>query len=350
MISTEHMKKYILFVTVVLLGVSCSNNDKSLKTNISSQSVIDSLINGIAMDNILNDEGIGIGWKENDQWKRYIRLSEIATEEELVELTDHENAVVRGYSFQALAKNKSSQVFPILINHLTDTAMVTSFSGCFKTDQMLGDYLIDVVTIDKNDTTDYKLDDREQAIVDIILLFDKSIQLSTRTNLLLKLPPKEEYYNRIKEILLEGDEDFALPLLAKYRKKADKKLIVEKLTSTNREDWYYGLMAVRNYPDPDFYPYLVELYNYEMTQDKGLTRPSIRILYQAIVQYKNKRSCDLIKQTLSEKDRTDLNYQNECIYLALTKYPNKIYNGLKELIKLTDLQLQDIEYSIDSDT
>ncbi len=344
------MKKYILFVIVLLLGISCSNSNQLLNGHVTPQSAIDSLVTDIAIENMLNDEGVGIGWSQNDQWERYIKLSEVATEEALVKLTDHENAVVRGYSFQALAKNKSSQVFPILINHLADTATVTSFSGCFKTDQMLGDYLIDVVTIDKNDTTTYKLDNREQAIIDSILLFDKSIQLSTRTNLLLKLPPKVEYYNRIKEILLDGDEDFALPLLAKYRKKVDKKLIVEKLTSTNREDWYYGLMAVRNYPDPDFFPYLVKLHNYEMTDEKGLTIPSIRILYQAIVQYKNLQSYNLIKQILSEKDRTDLSCHYESIYLALNKFPNKIYNGLKEQIKLTDLQLHDIEYSIDIDT
>ena len=344
------MKKYILFVIVLLLEISCSNNNKTLNTSPSSQSVIDSLINGIAMDNMLNDEGIGIGWSENTQWKRYLKLSEIATEEELVKLTDHENAVVRGYSFQALAKNKSSKVFSILIDHLTDTATVACFSGCFQTDQMIGDYFINIVTINKDDTTAYKLNEREQAIVDSTLLFDKSIQLLARTDLLLVLPPKEEYYNRIKDIYLEGNENFALPLLAKYRKKSDKRLIVEKLTSTDRKDWYYGLMAVRNYPDPDFFPYLVKLYNYEMTQEKGLTTPSIRILYQAIAQYKNRQSYNLIKQTLSKEEKPELRYHYKYIYLALTKYPNKIYNGLRDKIKLTDLELHDVEDSMDSET
>lgn len=344
------MKKHILLIAIFALGASCSNNNKSLNEQTTHQSIIDSLVIDIAMDNMLNDEGIGIGWRENDQWKRYLRLSEVATEDELVKLTNHENAVVRGYSFQALAKNKSSHVFPILINHLTDTATATSFSGCFQTDQMLGDYLIDIVAINKNDTTIYKLNNGEQAIVDSILLFDKSIRLYARTSLLLKLQPKEGYYNRIKDIFLEGDEHFALPLLAKYRKKADKKFIIEKLISTDREDWYYGLMAVRNYPDPDFFPYLIKLYNYEMTNKVGLTIPAIRILYQAMVQYKNRQSYDLIKQTLSKKERTDLSYHYEYIYLALAKYPNKIYDGLKEQIKLTDLQLHNIEYSLDSDT
>ncbi len=267
-----------------------------------------------------------------------------------MKLTDHENAVVRGYSFKALAKNKSSKVFSILIDHLTDTATVKCFSGCFQTDQMLGDYLIDVVTINKVDTMTYKLGNKEQSIIDSILLFDKSIQLSARTSLLLELPPKEEYYNRIKDIFLEGDENFALPLLAKYRKDTDKKMIISKLTSSDRDDWYYGLMAVRNYPDADFFPYLVKLYNYEMTSDRGLTIPSIRILYQAIVQYKNNLSYNLIKQTLSKEEKPELRYHYEYIYLALTKYPNKIYKGLRDQIKLTDLQLHDMEYSIDSET
>ena len=122
------MKKYILFVIVLLLGISCSNSNQLLNGHVTPQSAIDSLVTDIAIENMLNDEGVGIGWSQNDQWERYIKLSEVATEEALVKLTDHENAVVRGYSFQALAKNKSSQVFPILINHLADTATVTSFS------------------------------------------------------------------------------------------------------------------------------------------------------------------------------------------------------------------------------
>lgn len=258
--------------------------------------------------------------------------------------------MVRGYSFRSLAKIKSSQVFPILVKHLSDTANVTTYSGCIMSTEMLGDYLIDVVFTTPIDSGTYQLNTRERAIIDSILLFDKSIKLSARTFLLLDIDIDDIYYDRIREIATEGKERFALPILAKYKRKADKQLIVDKLLSTDKEDWYYGLMAVRNYPDPDFLPSVIKLYDFEMTHEKGLTIPGIKMLYQALVQYRNEISRELIQKTLSQKENRNLRYHNEYIYLALSKYPHKIYNGLKDQLKLTDLQLQNVEYSMKSDT
>lgn len=346
------MKNITILSCFFFLYISCSTSPKPQEYSNDSmlQLEIDTLISGIVAENILNDEGIGISWRKNPQWERFIRLSAIATEEDLIKLMDHSNAVVRGYSFHALAKMKSSQVFPILKKHLSDTTTVTTFSGCFLNDEMLGDYLIDVVSPNQIDSNIYRLNVKEQAVVDSILLFDKSIKLYARTSLLLDIDTDDRYYNRIREIAIEDNEKFALPVLAKYKRKADKRLIIDKLTSKERDDWYYALMAVRNYPDPDFFPYVVKLHHFEMTDKKGLTIPGIRMLYQAIVQYKDKTSRGLIQKTLSAKRRADLTNHYEYIYLALSKYPHNIYNGLKEQIQLTDYQLSNMEYSMEDDT
>lgn len=342
--------KSLFILPFLLITISCSNSrhKPNLDKKDSIEYEIDTLVSAIAAENRLNDEGIGIGWKENSQWKRFYRLSQIATEEELITLTDHPNAVVRGYSFQALAKKNSDQTFPILIKHLTDTATVITFSGCFQTEDKLANYLIEVVTPNLVDSDMYKLNKREQATVDSILLFDKSIHsLYARTRLLEEIKTDKKYYNRIRELAIENNEKVSVPVLAKYRNANDKQIIIDKLKSSERTDWYYALMAVRNFPDPAFFPYVEKLYKFEMTDKTGLTISGIRMLYQAIVQYKNKASRDLIQRTLSDQSRTDLSDHYEYIYLALKKYPHKIYHGLIDQIKLTDFQMNNVKNSMD---
>lgn len=348
------MKALIKIFLIILLGSCTGNKNINSEKTLRIRDDIAILVSAIAEENMLNEQHVGIAGKESPQWKRYIKLSKLATNEELISLTDHDNPVIRGYSFRALANRKSSETFSILLKHLSDTTKVQTFSGCIMGEEMLSYYFINIVTPNLIDTNLYKLNKQEQACVDSVLLFDKSIVLYARTRLLIDIKPEEKFYNRVKEITLEGSDDFALPALAKFQKDSDKQLVIDKLNSTNSSNWYYALMAVRNYPNADFFPHIKRLHNLEMTREKKLTIPGIRMLYQAIVQYKNEASRKLIEQSLSAKDESTSDYQMkyhlEYIYLALVKYPDNIYNGLKEQIKLSDLQLHNIEYSLDSDT
>lgn len=348
------MKVFIKIFLIIILG-SCAGNKRIEGEKVFSiRSRIATLVSAMVEENMLNEEYVGIAGEETEQWKRFVKLSELATNEELISLSDHDNPVVRGYFFRALANRKSSETFSILMKHLSDTTRVQTFSGCIMSEEMLGDYFINIVTPNLIDTNLYKLNKQEQAWVDSVLLFDKSIVLYARTRLLIDIKPEEKFYSRVKEITLEGSEDFALPTLAKFQREIDKQLIINKLNSTNSGDCYYALMAVRNYPNADFFPHLERLHNLEMTKKMKLTIPEIRMLYQAIVQYKNEASRKLIEQSLSAKVESISDYQMgyhlEYIYLALVKYPDNIYNGLKEQIKLSDIQLHNIEYSLDSDT
>ncbi|MBK9962980.1 MAG: hypothetical protein IPP06_17140 [Saprospiraceae bacterium] len=91
---------------------------------------IEKIVNGIAKDNVLKSEGVGYAGIRTDQWDRYIALKEHATNEELIALTDHKNGVIRCYSFEALATRKDSNIYSVLIKHLTDTAIIPTFQGC----------------------------------------------------------------------------------------------------------------------------------------------------------------------------------------------------------------------------
>jgi hypothetical protein len=108
-------------------GGSCNGQTP---TSSAIRPVIQKIANGIAKDNVLKSAGVGYGGVRTDQWERFEKLKKEATDEELKELTENKNPVVRCYSFQAIATRKSIDVFPILLKHLNDTARIETFQGC----------------------------------------------------------------------------------------------------------------------------------------------------------------------------------------------------------------------------
>ncbi|NCT18998.1 MAG: hypothetical protein GW771_12285 [Flavobacteriia bacterium] len=320
-------------------------------TNMFGQTVgpeIDKIVKGIAKDNMLKSAGVGIAGARTDQWDRYIALKTKATNEELINLTDSENGVVRCYSFQALATRKNINLLPILIKHLTDTTTITTFQGCIISDQMVGDYFLDVVTPQYIDLDAYKLTENERQQVDSILIFNKSIRLSAKSEVLRKLKPEQKLYDRIREIVVDEKSNSALIALSKFQNPKDKDFIIEKLKSTKTDIQYYGLQAVKNYPDSSFFYFLSEIHSVEIKKPTGFNYSMLRTLYQAIVQYKNKESRELLEQTLNSTKGSTLQYHSEFIWLALELYPDPIYDGIQGRIKLSDYKRSDLQYWIDN--
>jgi hypothetical protein len=228
----------------------------SLWTTLFGQTIrpeIGNTVNRIEKDNMLKSLGVGYGGVRTDQWDRYISLKEKATSEELITLTDHNNGVVRCYSFQALATRKDINIFPILIKHLTDTTIITTFQGCIISSQSVGDYFLEVVTPQYIDLEAYKLTDFERHKVDSILIFDKSIRLSAKSEVLRKLKPKHKYYNRVCEIVIEENDNNGLIALSKFQNQQDKDFIIERLNSNKTYIQYFGLQAVKYFPDTSFF-------------------------------------------------------------------------------------------------
>jgi len=309
---------------------------------------IDKIVKEIAKDNVLKSEGVGYGGVRTDQWDRYISLKEKATNDELITLTDYDNGVVRCYSFQALAIRKVTNVYTVLIKHLTDTNCITTFQGCSMGSQCVGDYFLEVVTPQYIDLDAYKLTETERQNVDSILIFDKNIRLSAKSEVLRKLKPEQKYYDRIREIVIEEQNNNALIALSKYQKQLDKKFIIERLTSNKTDIQYYGLQAVKNFPDSLFFPYLSDIHSVEIKKPTGFNYSMIRTLYQAIVQYKDRQSRELLEFTLNTTTKYTLQYHSEFIWLALELYPDTIYDGIQGKIKLSDYKRSDLQYWIDN--
>ena len=173
------MKEYFLLLFLLpLLFYNCEaqdGNEKFPSSNSSpldTQSKLDSLVLEIATHNKVEKAFIGKAALPSKQWKRYEQLKKIATMDQMVALTKHENPAVRCYAFQSLANKKSDQVFPILLSHLQDTAFVFARNGCFTGNVHVRDYFIAVVLpkhMEFMQLDAYNLSKKERKIVDSLL-------------------------------------------------------------------------------------------------------------------------------------------------------------------------------------
>ncbi|MGI6319723.1 MAG: hypothetical protein ACOXZK_01875 [Bacteroidales bacterium] len=303
---------------------------------------IDSLISKIASKNNLSSNWSGIFLEESDQRKAYFILRENATDAELIQLTKHENPNVRCYAFESLMYRENVDFTNIIIDHLYDTAYVNHVIGCMVATKSVIDYFIEMLTSEDIDEHAYKLSNNEKNIIDSILIFGQNINLNAKDLLLLSIYPRKDYYERIREIVVNENNISGLVALAKYKNQQDIELILDKLKSTKREDKFHSLWAVRYFPDSTFFQHLKEIKSKDLKKTSNAAL--IRMFYQALVQYKDSASIDLIQSNLKEMEDGLLETHSQFIWLAIEKYPAPMYIDIKNEIRLSENQRSDIEY------
>lgn len=334
--------KYSAGITlyIVCLGHLACNAQQSQTSTDELRPAIQKIAKGIARGNVLESEFVGIAGTRSKQWDKYEKLKQEATNDELRQLVNNKNAVIRCYSFQALANRKGVDVFPILINHLNDTAYVETLQGCIGSSQTAGDYFLEVVTPQYVDLNAYKLTSNQRSVVDSILLFDKSIQIAAKYGLLFSLKPNQLYYNRIREIASKDDIPVAVLALARYNNKNDIG-IIKKLFDKEKTE-YYAAYSAREFPDSSFEPYLTSLFEKEWNK-KLYDYPKWRILYQALAKYPTKETYKLFQQTIEAKDSFRYQTLGKYLMIALTKYPNEIFEPIKSRIALEEYYANEVK-------
>jgi hypothetical protein len=246
--------------------------------------------------------------------------------------------VVRCYAFQALA-SKKTDVFPILLQHLADTAQVSTHSSCIISSIKAGDYFIDVVTPNHIDLNCYKLNEAQQASLDSILLNDPTVRVNKKEELLTEIKPNPKFYNQIRQQAETGSPQATLAL-SKFQKDADAS-IVEKLFLGSETDIYYAIYSAREYPSPKFYSFLVANFEKEW-HDKLYDYSKWRLLYQALAKYPTDKTYKLFERTVQAKDDFRRQTLGVDLLIALRKYPNPKFDSLKQRIKLDSTYLDDV--------
>lgn len=84
----------------------------------------------MAAHNVYESETIGIANAKSKQFARYQQLVAKASEEQLLQLTSHSNAVVRLYAYQALRQKGVNIPESLVQKFKADTTSVQSMQGC----------------------------------------------------------------------------------------------------------------------------------------------------------------------------------------------------------------------------
>ena len=333
------MKLHLLAASSLFL-VSCnmSVGQDVTKTKAAIRPELARLVRKIAADNMLKSAGVGEAGVRTSQWERYETLKEKATDEELKTLTDDSNSVVRCYAFQALASRKTD-VYPILLQHLADTAQVRTFMGCIISSIKTGDYFIDVVTPDYVDPSCYKLTSNQQTALDSILLNNITVRVDKKTQLLAVIKPNPKFYKQIRKQAEQGSPQATLAL-ARFQKESDINIIMS-LFSGSEINNYYAIYSAREYPSPTFYPLLVKNFESEW-HEKLYDYSKWRLLYQALANYPTDETYKLFERTVHTTDDFRRQILGTYLMIALKKYPNPKFTSLMPLIKLDRYHLDDV--------
>jgi hypothetical protein len=286
------------------------------------------IVDRIAAVNVVMGEAVGYGGTRPAQYDNFVALRAAATAEELTQLTRHPNATVRCYAFWALSYHWGIELLPILLDHVDDTEEVSTFFGCFKGDRMAGDFFIDVVTRMRVDPRLSPLNSIERATLDRALI-NRPNDLRAKGEALVRAQPDESLYPRIRELVIEEENQAALVALAKYHKEQDIALILKNRATPQGgvADNRYTYQAISEYPHPDFFPFLERALHAAL----GRTRFNLewKDLYQAIASYKNDKAVALLRVALTQaRHERTRKHHLDFVQEAVQVCGDPIYDGL----------------------
>lgn len=262
------------------------------------------------------------------QWDNFEELKNRASKEELIELTNHPNGVVRSYSFWALSLRRNVDLFSIVKEHLTDYEVIKTQFGCIGNEEMVGDFFIQIMTSRYIDVYADKMDAKEMKELDSLLIYQPN-KLSSRYDAIDRAEPTESLYPKIRELVIEEKNQSALVTLAKYRKEQDIEIIKNFRADTDKDEggFYFTYLAMQQFPRQEYIPRLES--NLKKTLDNTHYSMEWRELYKAIASFKNEKSVELLSIPFTEVQHQNIKkYHIEFVFNAILEFQDPIYDDL----------------------
>jgi hypothetical protein len=312
----------IFFTTLISSGQSIY--DSKLISNKTKKAV-----KKIEKVNELMSSAVGAAGMRPKQWDNFEELKKSATKEELIELTNHPNGVVRSYSFWALSHKKDIDLFQIVKNHINDSELISTQFGCIGSQEMVGDFFIQIMTPQYVDLDSDKMESKEMAELDSLLIY-KPNKLSSRYSAIANAEPTDRLYPKIRKLVIKENNQSALVTLAKYQNEQDIELIINN-RDVNDEDkesgFYFTYIAMQEFPRPEYLPILES--HLKRTLDDTHFSQEWRELYKAIASFKNEKALELLKLPFTEVQHQNIKkYHIDFVFDAILEYQNKLYDDL----------------------
>ncbi|WP_422360315.1 hypothetical protein [Reichenbachiella sp.] len=143
-----------ILITSILITICFSNGNSQSWSPINEQSIrpeLTDIISNLTETNQLKGEFTGPGAYTSQQYKNFESLLDLCTEEDLIQLTNFNNPVVRSYAFWGLARQSSLMTEQIIRNHVNDDEPVKTIFGCTQTNRSVAEFMLKVVTPDEVD-------------------------------------------------------------------------------------------------------------------------------------------------------------------------------------------------------
>lgn len=238
-----------ILIIVTLLSVNLSyGQSKKVKT----------IVEQIAKINEVQYQIINEGGNESDNYKNFIKLKEIATTEELVKLTDHENATVACYASWALADNFYPDLKSIFLKFILKNRLVHTFSGCNKSQDNISEELY--FRYCNNTNIRNRPKDKILIELDSIIIFSKNVYWLLLKRALENRIYLEPYKTQISNLAFEENRKEAIFYLCLwYRAEYADKIKIALLKYLNETDfkntgnssYYTSVEELLKFNDPD---------------------------------------------------------------------------------------------------
>lgn len=318
--------KQIALILTFFLSFNLFGQSKFDQNKISSKT--NKIVQKIAKVNELMGSAVSIGGTRPKQYDNFVELEKKASKEELIELTNHPNGVVRSYSFWALSHKKNIDLFPIIKNHLIDDELVSTMFGCIVSKEKVGDFFISVATPEYIDLDSKKMDSKEMKELDSLLIFQPN-NLSARFDAINRAEPTESLYPKIRELVINEKNQSALVTLAKYQKEQDIDIIKNFRDETDKDEggYFFTYKAISYFPNPKFFPFLKS--QLQKTLDNTHFSNEWTQLYRAIASYKNEEAKNQLLIPFTQVEHKHIRkYHLNMIFSALNEFQCKNYEEI----------------------
>lgn len=274
------------------------------------------------------------------------------TNAELNRLRRSEHPLLRAYAAMEMCERREFNPIDIIMQQLNDSAVIVVDEGEFGVDQYtVADYLL-------RENRNWKKLPGHEKLLDEVILHHNRIQAAFQ--LLEGLAPQEKYYAAVKAMAGEPviiddnnyhlrfyDIEFALYMLASYKKPVDIPFLREILSEKIGFLSFRSLNLMRDFPDTAWFPVLSYYYRYYLPRLTGVHRggfsggyadpANAEEFYDALVMQRHPQAAALLDTLLTQvtvnKSPHNRGGNYEHLVRAIWKQDCPAYQHLREKIK-----------------
>ena len=299
-------------VTILLILNAMSLSAQKNTTNIDSVDWAIKKLTKLKVYNLYADNGWG---STPTGWTYQQIIAKKASDQKLLSLTSAKKpSAVRLAAMRALILRRNKQCQNIILKNLNDISSCELASCDVSFEEYVENIFVEWI---QNSIDEGLITKADSVRNDSIIFFTKgSSRLEYIHDLVTKLPCDYKYYNRLKEMYNKERVGYVLMPLLKFKKKADKEIVIKSLKQfskgLDKEGGYSlrgtigytneALEAVAVWPIKEFRLALTQIRNYELTR-KCFDGQRIKLFYLACMAYNDGWAYRFIDETLGKSTK-----------------------------------------------